>query len=59
MAVPDAISEPAQTIAVRRHRTDLDTIAPLIQQAIVQPPTTEIQSSVQHEDGPPSNSLLR
>ena len=27
---------------------------PLIEQAIVQPPATEIQSSVQHEDGPPS-----
>jgi hypothetical protein len=55
----DAPHEPAQPILIGWHRVDLDTIAVLIKQAVIQPPAAQIQSSVQHEDGPPSSSLLQ
>jgi hypothetical protein len=50
----DPPREPAQAIAIRRRRADLDALTALIEQAEIQPPAAQIQTSVQHEHGPPS-----
>jgi hypothetical protein len=47
------LDEVAQPVSVRRRRQALDDVTLLADQAHVQAPTTEIQSSVQHEHGPP------
>jgi hypothetical protein len=53
----DAIGEPRQAVAVRRHRALLDALTALVEQAEIQPPAAQIQTSVQHTSGPPSRSL--
>jgi hypothetical protein len=57
VALLDPACEAQQAVAVGRHRPELDLIALLVEQAEVKPPAAEIQSSVQHENGPPSDSL--
>jgi hypothetical protein len=47
------LDELAQPVSVRRCRQALDDVALVADQADVQAPATEIQSSVQHEHGPP------
>ena len=54
----DTTREAIQAVGVGRHRTDLDALPALIEQAEIQPPAAEIQTSVQHMSGPPSGSLL-
>ncbi len=47
------LGEMAQAVGVRRGRDLRDQLASVIEQADVEPTATEIQSSVQHDDGPP------
>ena len=47
-------AKPTQPITVRRRRAGLHPTSLAVEQAVVQTCATEIQSSVQHEDGPPS-----
>jgi hypothetical protein len=47
------LDEVAQPVGVRRCRQAPDDVALVADQADVQVPATEIQSSVQHEHGPP------
>jgi hypothetical protein len=55
----DPPREPGQAVGVGRRHPDLDALAARIEQAIVQPPAAEIQTSMQHHvSGPPSRSLL-
>jgi len=49
----DPPRKPANTIVVARPSELLDQLAALEQQANIEPVATQIQSSVQHEDGPP------
>src|SRR5436309_2788392 len=49
----DAAREADKAVAVGRDGADVDLLAGAGQQAVVEPLATEIQSSVQHEDGPP------
>jgi hypothetical protein len=48
-----AHGEMAQTVGVRRGGGLRDQLAGIVEQADVEPTSTEIQSSVQHEGGPP------
>ena len=48
-----ALRETAQPIAIRGHRGLRDHLAALVQQANVDPTSTQIQSNVQHQSGPP------
>jgi hypothetical protein len=48
------VGEMAQPIGVRRRRGVLDELAALVDQANVEPCSTQIQPSVQHKGGPPS-----
>jgi hypothetical protein len=50
---PDAHGEMAQAVGVRRRGGLRDHLAGVVEQAHVQPTSTEIQSSVQHDGGPP------
>jgi hypothetical protein len=59
MTLSDAPRQPGQAIAIRRRRTDLHTLATLAKQTEVQPPATEIQTSMQHEHRPPSEPFPR
>jgi hypothetical protein len=45
--------EMAQTVSVRRGRDPRDQLAGVADQADIQPTSTQIQSSVQHDGGPP------
>ncbi len=49
----DALDQAPQAIGVRRRRQPADHVAVVADQADVKAPATEIQASVQHEDGPP------
>jgi hypothetical protein len=54
LAVPrDPACQAANTIVIAGHGELLDQLAVRGQQADVEPLATQIQSSVQHEDGPP------
>ena len=50
---PDALDQVAQPVSVRRRGKPPDDVAVVADQADIQTPATEIQSSVQHEYGPP------
>src|SRR6266545_6619369 len=54
----DQPDQPGQRIGVRRRRADLDALTVLIEQAVIHPPTTEIQTSVQHMRGASFGSLV-
>jgi hypothetical protein len=47
------LREAAQAVRVRRHRGLRDHLPAVAEQADIQPTSTQVQSSVQHEDGPP------
>ena len=51
-------SEAAQTVTVGRCGADLDRLACLVEQVEVEALATEIQTSVQHWNGPPLGSTL-
>jgi hypothetical protein len=50
---PDALNQPPQAVGVRRRGEPPDHAAIVADQADIQALATEIQSSVQHENGPP------
>ncbi len=52
----DALGEPRQPVGVGRGGTDLDRRAALVEQVEVETAATEIQSGVQHCNGPPLGS---
>jgi len=55
------LNQPRQTpqaISVRRRRADLDARTTLTEQAVIHPPTTQIQTSMQHMRGASFGSLL-
>jgi hypothetical protein len=49
----EPIRQPAQAVGIRRHRRLGDKFTGPIEQADIEPASTQIQSSVQYEDGPP------
>jgi hypothetical protein len=60
---PDRLSlqprgQMTQTIGIGRRRRVLDHLAGIVDQADVEPTSTQIQTSVQHERWASSNSLL-
>ena len=55
---PDTARQAAQTVGIRRRRELLDDLATRRQQADIDLASTQIQSSVQHEDGPPQARSL-
>jgi hypothetical protein len=55
----EALGEMAQPVRIRRRGGLLDELAGVVDQADVDPASTQIQSSVQHKDGPPRSSLPR
>jgi hypothetical protein len=50
---PKALGEVAQAIGVRRRSRAPDDLAGVVDQADVEPRSTQIQPSVQHENGSP------
>jgi hypothetical protein len=50
---PHPHGEMAQAVGVRRGRRSRDHLAGIVDPADVQPTSAEIQSSVQHDGGPP------
>jgi hypothetical protein len=50
---PDTLHQEAQAIGVRGRREAPDELPVVADQADIEPPAAEIQSSVQHEHGPP------
>jgi hypothetical protein len=50
---PHPPHQAAEAISVRRRRDVIDQLTVLGEQADIEPMTAEIQSSVQHEHGPP------
>jgi hypothetical protein len=53
----DPPREPAQRIAIRRHRTDLDTTSLVVEQTVIQRLARQIRTGVHHEHGPSSSWL--